>query len=334
MIKAAVLRKAKKISIETFEIPKKLRNDQVLVKIRYAGICGSQVMEYLGKRGKDKYLPHSFGHEASGIVVNTGVNVKKIKKNDSVILSWIKGHGKDLGGFSLKNKKGQKINFGPISTLATHAIVSENRVFKKPKKMTDLEASLYGCAIPTGVGMVLNQIKKIKKNSKICLIGAGGVGMASLLALKKKSIKIFLIEKNNFKISSLKKFKINFIKLSKIKKYYDKFDYCIDASGNSKMIEHGFKLINSSGELIFASHPEHSKKISIDPHDLIKGKRILGSWGGGCELDYDINKIFKFFDNKNIFSSKAKISFFNINNLDNAFKAIISGKTNRVIVKF
>jgi S-(hydroxymethyl)glutathione dehydrogenase/alcohol dehydrogenase len=89
----------------------------------------------------------------------------------------------DLNSISNNEKK---INFGPISTFSSYAIVSENRVFLKPKEMSDIEAVLYGCAIPTGAGMVINQLKKIKKKHSVCLIGVGGVGMATLLALIKK----------------------------------------------------------------------------------------------------------------------------------------------------
>ena len=52
--------------------------------------------------------------------------------------------------------------------------------------MSKIEAVLYGCATPTGAGIVINQLKEIKKNHKVCLIGVGGVGMAALLALIKK----------------------------------------------------------------------------------------------------------------------------------------------------
>ena len=46
----------------------KLSRGQVLVKIFYSGICGSQLGEISGKKGKDKFLPHLLGHEGTGIV--------------------------------------------------------------------------------------------------------------------------------------------------------------------------------------------------------------------------------------------------------------------------
>ena len=59
------------------------------------------------------------------------------------------------------------------------------------------------------------------------------------------------------------------------------FDLCYEASGTTHGIETGFSLIHTSGTLIFASHPPNGELISIDPHQLIQGKKIIGSWGGG-----------------------------------------------------
>ena len=334
MFKAAILSKIKKIEIQNFIIPKKLRDDQVLVKIKYSGICGSQIMEYLGNRGKDNYLPHAFGHEAVGHVVAIGKKVRKVSPNDEVILSWIKGKGLDHGGFELTNINNQKINFGPISTFSSFAIVSENRVFLKPKKMSKIEAVLYGCATPTGAGIVINQLKEIKKKHKVCLIGVGGVGMAALLALMKKGPQIFVIEKNKQKQKFLKKFNINILNSEELKNYNNFFDFCIETSGTTIMIEKGFNLIKNRGKLVFASHPNNSKKIKLNPHHLISGKKIYGSWGGNCKLDKDIEKIFGFFDKKNIFSTLGKISLFALKNINEAFNQVILGQINRAIIKF
>ena len=64
--------------------------------MKYSGICGSQIAEYLGLRGKDKYLPHLLGHEGTGIVHSIGKNVKKLKKGDRVFLTWIKPRSKKI----------------------------------------------------------------------------------------------------------------------------------------------------------------------------------------------------------------------------------------------
>ena len=130
-MKAAVLNKLKKpLEVKNLKIPK-LSKGQILVKIFYSGICRSQIFEIDGYRGKDKWLPHVLGHEGSGVVIDIGDGVKKIKKNDQVILTWIKGKGIDADNPTYTSNN-SKINSGKVSTFSNYAIVSENRVVKIP----------------------------------------------------------------------------------------------------------------------------------------------------------------------------------------------------------
>ena len=96
------------------ELPK-LRNGQVLVKLAYSGVCHSQLMEVRGKRGEDPYLPHLLGHEGSGVVIEVGPNVIKVKSGDAVVLGWIKGSGIDSGGVQYKCSDGI-LNGGGVTT--------------------------------------------------------------------------------------------------------------------------------------------------------------------------------------------------------------------------
>ena len=102
-MKAAVLYETGKPLVveDQIEIPA-LQSGQVLVKIAYSGICRSQLMEVRGKRGEDAYLPHLLGHEASGWVVETGNDVTKVKSGDNIVLTWIKGKGKNCDGAKYK----------------------------------------------------------------------------------------------------------------------------------------------------------------------------------------------------------------------------------------
>ena len=66
-------------------------------------------------------------------------------------------------------------------------------------------------------------------------------------------------------------------------------DYAVEASGQVSVIEQAFESVRRGGGVcVFASHPEHGKRISIDPYELICGKQIRGSWGGGSNPDRDI----------------------------------------------
>lgn len=310
-MKAAVLNKLKKpLEVKNLKIPK-LSKGQILVKIFYSGICRSQIFEIDGYRGKDKWLPHVLGHEGSGEVIDIGDGVKKIKKNDQVILTWIKGKGIDADNPTYTSNN-SKINSGKVSTFSNYAIVSENRVVKKPKNLELDLAVLFGCAVPTGMGMVTNEIKNLSKKTS-AVIGVGGVGIFSIIALKKKKPKkIIAIDKLPGKLNVARKLGIKECLNISEKDFMKKFlkltsnkgvDFCLETTGTTKGIELGFSLINKNhGKLIFASHPPNGKKINIDPHELIKGKKIYGSWGGGTNPDKDIKKYYNIF-------KKSKINF-------------------------
>ena len=316
-----------------------LKKGQVLVKIKYTGICGSQLYEIYGGRDNKKYIPHLLGHEATGIVIDYHHSVKKIKKNDRVILTWIKSDGiqAENPNYYYGNVK---LNSGSITTFSSESIVSENRLIKLPKDISYRKGVILGCAFPTGAGMILNQVKKTK-GKKIAFIGLGGVGVSALLtALNFNFKEIYAFDLDLKKIQKLKneigQKKINFNSFSNEDriKFKDYFDYAIETSGSIQGIEAGLSIINNNGKLVFASHPKKGKKISIDPFELIKGKKIYGSWGG--EVDYlkqkkTLFKIFKGIKNvEKIFMD----NIYSFNNINRAISDLKSNKVLRPIIKF
>jgi S-(hydroxymethyl)glutathione dehydrogenase/alcohol dehydrogenase len=317
-----------------------LRPYDVLVKIKYTGVCKSQLMEINGIHNTKKYIPHMLGHEASGIVLKIGSKVKKVKIGQKVILSWIKGRGGDNGPKKIF-KENLKISAGSITTFSNYSVISENRVFIKPKKMNDKEAAFYGCAVLTGGGIILNEMKP-KKNSSVAIIGLGGIGYVALKILQQIGVKNIVCIDNNPKKIRLSKnlgIKHNINSLSKnfkkkfIKIFPNGVDYCIECAGLSQTIEMGFDLLSKNGSLFFSSHPKNSDKIKISPFDLIKGKKIYGSWGGSCKPDRDINKIFNILEKKPIFSKKNITKTFDLSKINNAILALKKGKVLRPLIK-
>ena len=66
-------------------------------------------------------------------------------------------------------------------------------------------------------------------------------------------------------------------------------DYSIESAGQIRTIEQAFASVRrGTGWCVFASHPSSGQKISLDPFDLISGKRITGTWGGDSNPDRDI----------------------------------------------
>lgn len=336
-----VLKNKKKIYLDKKLLIKDILPNQILVKIKYSGLCGSQIMEINGLRGKDKYFPHLLGHEGFGKVVSIGKKVKKFNIGDEVILSWIKGKGSDSGGGSISNII-EKINHGPITTFNKYSLISENRCFKKPIEMSKKIAVLFGCCIPTGVGMIINELIP-KKNKTFLLSGLGSVGLSSFVALKLFQPKLIVaIDKKNSKLAILQNQKnVKTIRLKDNLKNFnkkvlklnndEKFDYSVDCSGSTSSIERSFKLIKNNGKLIYASHPKKGDKIRLDPYDLIKGKKIKGSWGGNSKLDSDIEKIYKMHKNKKINLNFIPTNIYKLGNFKQAIKDYNIGKVSKVI---
>lgn len=294
-IKAAVLTSLNQ-PLEIRELESEpLQSGQVLVKILFSGVCRSQLMEIQGKRGEDKWLPHLLGHEGSGIVEDIGPKVTKVKPGDPVILSWIKSNGIEANAAKYKFKN-KIINSGPVTTFSNYSVVSENRLVKKPDDIPFKTAILLGCALPTGGGMVHNELN-ISEDSSVAVLGLGGIGLSAVLMLISKKVKnIIAIDVSNQKLEKVLEwgvtntFKANDKDLiSNIFKLTNGgLDFCIESAGKISTIELGFSLLNKEkGHLLFASHPPEGEKISISPHELISGKKISGSWGGATKPDSD-----------------------------------------------
>lgn len=270
---------------------------QLLVKVAFSGVCHSQLMEVRGKRGDDRFLPHLLGHEGSGTVIEVGVNVTKVKPGDKVILGWIKGEGLDVPGTKYTCGD-QVINAGGVTTFSDYTIVSENRCVKLPDGVPLDIAVLFGCAILTGAGIVMNRIRP-EKGSAIAVFGLGGIGLSALMACRLFDCsKIIAVDVENDKLELAREFGathiINSSRQDPIAEILSitggkGVDYSVEAAGHSKTIETAFLSVRKFGGLcVFASHPQAGAKIELDPYDLISGRRIEGSWGGSSCPDKDI----------------------------------------------
>lgn len=275
---------------------------QVLVKLAYSGVCHSQLMEVRGRRGPDAHLPHLLGHEGSGKVIEVGDGVEKVKPGDLVVLGWIKGKGLDAGGARYSCDHGSSpivINAGGVTTFNEYALVSENRLVPLPAGIPLDVAVLFGCAVPTGAGIITNDIRPTA-GSTIAIFGLGGIGMSALMAtMLYDCAQVIAVDVSAEKLALAKSFGATHVidassasdVVAEIRSLTQGagVDYAVEASGLASVIEQAFASVRRGGGVcVFASHPEHGKRISIDPYELICGKQIRGSWGGGSDPDRDI----------------------------------------------
>ena len=280
----------------TLTIPD-LKPGQVLVEVAYSGVCHSQLLEMRGKRGPDHFLPHTLGHEGSGTVLEVGPGITKVKPGDRVVLSWIKGSGANVPSLVYQSLEGP-INSGAISTFMRRTVTCENRITPIPPTMPLREAALLGCAIPTGAGIVLNTAR-VRAGNSVAVFGVGGIGLSAVLAANLvNATTIIAIDVFDEKLEQAHRVgashQINARQQDPLATILEitcgrGVDYAIEAAGKRETMEAAFQAVRDSGGLcVLAGNLPHGERISLDPFDLIRGKRIVGSWGGETDPDRDI----------------------------------------------
>ena len=317
----------------------RLARGQVLVKILYSGICRSQLMEIRGGRGPDPWLPHLLGHEASGVVTDVGPGVTKVSPGDAVILSWIKGKGLEAPGPQYECG-GEVINSGGVTTFSNYSIVAENRVTLKPSDLPFDTAVLFGCAISTGAGMLLNEIQP-QRNSSLVILGLGGVGMSALLTAVVMGVEqVIAIDISDEKLEFARRCgahqTLNSQSANAIEWVQDitdgGVDYCVESAGLTDTIELGFELLRDGGTLVFASHPPDGELIELPPHSLIRGKRIIGSWGGACQPDRDLPRIYELIKDRFEFLQPLLTHRYPLEDINLALADLAAGRVFRPLV--
>ena len=338
--KAAILQEiGSQLVIKTIEIPQ-LIYGQVLVKVLFSGVCRSQLMEVQGSRGTDNWLPHLLGHEGSGIVLDVGEGVTKVKIGDEVILGWLKSSGLSAPGAKYLCGH-QVINSGQVTTFSNYTVVSENRLIIKPLGLPFDTAVLFGCALPTGAGMVLNEIKP-QSDQSVIVLGLGGVGMAALFALKATGVKLIIaIDISNQKLALAKKLGATHIFNATQDGFHQAImditdggaQLCIESGGQIETIEMGFSLIRKNGgSLLFASHPPGGEMIRLSPHELISGKKIAGSWGGATIPERDIPIMYDLFKTANMDLSELLTKRYPLEQINDALNDLATGKVFRPLI--
>lgn len=304
-MKAAILvEQNKPLVIDNVEMPDKLEYGQVLVKIKYSGICGSQIGEIKGVKGPDPYLPHLLGHEGGGVVEGVGAGVKTVKAGDHVVLHWRKGVG--VNSEPPKYKwKGEKLNAGFVTTFNEYAIVSENRVTQIPEDFDLGVASLFGCAVTTGLG-VINNNAKVKIGQSVVVFGAGGIGLNIIQGASMSSAHpIIAVDIVDNKLELAKACGATHVFNSKNCNIEEEIknlvgnkgaDVVIDNTGNVDVISMSYDLTSASGKTVLVGVPKKGEKISVYSLPLHFEKEITGSHGGEADPTSDIPNYVKLYN--------------------------------------
>lgn len=291
---AVLVETGKPLELVELEIPQ-LKPGQVLVKIAYSGVCHTQVLESRGYRGEDKYVPHCLGHEGSGVVHEIGTEVKKVKKGDKVILSWIQGSGANVPGTVYKWGD-RNVNSGAITTFSHYSVISENRLTPIQDTLPMREAALIGCAVPTGVGSIFNTAQP-RPGQSIAIFGSGGIGLSAIAgAAVAGCMPIIAIDRLDSKleiahIMGATHF-INVTHLDPVEEIKRLLpggvDFAIEATGLPQVMRQAMLSVrNQGGTAVVIGNAHFGSTFEVDPLQFNLGKRIFGTWGGDNVPDRD-----------------------------------------------
>jgi S-(hydroxymethyl)glutathione dehydrogenase/alcohol dehydrogenase len=337
-MKAAILAElGKPLVIDHIDVPDELGIGQVLVKVLYSGICGSQLGEIEGKKGADPYLPHLLGHEGSGEVIKTGPGVKGVRPGDTVVLHWRKGPGIE-SECPTYQWKDQTVNAGFVTTFNQYAVVSENRLTPVPDNDIPLDIlPLLGCAVTTGLGVVNNNAN-VKIGESVVVLGAGGVGLNIIQGSAMSSAHpVVAVDIFDNRLEMAARFgathQINSTRTSDLPLAIRDIvgahgaDVIIDNTGNTDMISMAYSLVKPDGRVILVGVPKSGDHISVYSLDLHFGKVLTGSHGGETHPEKDIPRYLNLYKNKQMNLDDLITERYRLDDINTALDRMRSGQT-------
>ena len=323
--------------VDEIEFKGPLRAGQVFVKVFYSGICGSQLGEIDGKKGKDNYLPHLLGHEGSGEVMAVGPGVRFVSPGDKVVMHWRKGSGIDAAPPAYQ-WQGKKLNAGFVTTFNEYAVVSENRltVISESDMAMDI-VPLMGCAVTTGLGVIENNAQ-VRIGESVVVLGAGGVGLNMIQGAAMSSAHPVVavdIHENRldmaelFGATHLIKSGAGVDLAAELDRVLDGkgADVIIDNTGNTDMINLAYSLTRPAGRTILVGVPKKDDNISVYSLDLHFGKILTGSHGGETDPSTDIPRYVNLYKNRKLLLDSLITDRFELSEINTAIDRMKDGTT-------
>ncbi len=339
--------------------------NEVVVKIKAAGICHSDLSVINGNRPRP--LPMALGHEAAGVVVALGKGVNNLAIGDHVVFAFLpscgscsycntgraalcepgaeaNGKGTLLGGYKRIHNQGDYYHHHlGVSGFAEFSVASVDSLVKIDQEIPFEIAALFGCAVMTGVGAVVNTAQ-LKFGESILIIGLGGVGLSAILGAKAAGASnIIAADLNSQKRAIGKELGAHFT-IDSSKKNASQFlkdlsgggvDVAVEFAGAIPALEFAFNATKRGGRTVTAALPHPDAKLEISPVTLVgQEKTLKGSYLGSCIPSRDIPAYIELYKTGRLDVEKLISHRMKLEDINDGFERLAKGDALRQIILF
>lgn len=336
---------------------------EVLIKIRAAGLCHSDLSTINGDRPRQ--MPMALGHEAAGEVVEVGANVTDLGPGDRVILVFVpscgrcipcaegrpalcepgaraNGAGTLLSGGLRLSKAGTPVHHHiGVSAFADYAVVARESAVKIDKSLPFEEAALFGCAVITGAGAVINTAK-VPAGASAAIVGLGGVGLMSLLAARLSGCRtIVAIDRIEAKLDLARQLGATHAVNAGDPNCADHVrditgggvDYAFEMASSVKALELAYRITRRGGTTVTGSLPHPTHTFALPATNLVAEERTLkGSYVGSCVPARDIPRFIALYQQGLLPVDRLMSERIGLDQINEGFDRLADGGTVRQIV--
>ncbi|MEO0144411.1 MAG: L-threonine 3-dehydrogenase [candidate division WOR-3 bacterium] len=319
----------------------KINEDEVLVEIKYASICGSDVHAYVWDewaREEIKEFPRVLGHELSGVIVEKGKNVKNVEIGDFVAIEshiWCNECYNCRNGNFHVCKNTKILGFGVDGGFANYLKIPYRNAIKVPDNIPK-----HWVPIMEPMGNAVDTVLSEDISTKnVLIIGCGPIGlMATAISKICGANKVITMDVNEYRLNISKQMGADFIINPKKENVYEKImeitdnigvDVVLEFSGNEEGFKSGLKAIIESGRVSMLGLFPKPFEFDFNNYFIMKnlrvyailGRRIYSTWYKTINLIQKINL-------EPIISHIIKLEEF-----EKGFEDILNGKAVKVVFK-
>lgn len=354
------------IKIETLELDPPGRGE-VLVQIKAAGLCHSDLSVINGSR--PRVMPMALGHEAAGIVMEVGEGVTDLQTGDHVVCAFVPSCGHCLpcqegrpalcepgaktntAGTLLSGER--RIHFTEdeetihhhlgVSAFADHAVVARNSLIKVDPDVPFDKVAVFGCAVITGVGAVVNTAK-IEMGSTVAVIGLGGVGLSALLGAKTAGAsRIVAVDVNEVKLAQARELGATDTFNSKDPEVISLIrqatgggvDYAFETAGVVPAMNVAYGITKRGGTTVTTGLPHPDHHFSFPQVTLTAEERTLkGSYVGSCVPARDIPRFIELYKQGRLPVDQLLTDRLSLDEINEGFDRLARGEASRLVVVF